>query len=118
MSVSPQELAATLLRRASARREADAKDQDECLREVARTIATLRGELGFGRAWLIGSLAWGGFGVRSDVDIVVEKADTPVANALADAIGDATGRNVDVLVLGSLPPGFQKRVLEEGRHVP
>ena len=118
MAVSPEELAGTLLRRASARRVTDETDRAACLSEVARAIPALRAELGFGRAWLIGSLAWGGFGVRSDIDVVVEGADVDAASTIAERLGEKTGRLIDVLLLETLPAGFRERVLGEGRHVP
>ena len=117
MPVSPEELARTLLRRASARRSADDRDRAACLAEVARVVPSLRRELGFGRAWLIGSLAWGGFGTRSDVDVVIEGAKLDDAHVVSDKLGEATGRSVDVLLLETLPPAFQRRVLSEGRNV-
>lgn len=118
MSAAPQDLARTLLRRAAARRDANEAERDACLAAVMRATPVLRRELGLGRVWLIGTLAWGGFGVRSDIDVVVEHADTEAANALAERLGDLTGRAVDVLVLGSLPQTFQARVVSEGLHVP
>ncbi len=118
MSVTPAELAATLLRRAAARRVEDADDEARCRREVLTLLPALRGELGFQRAWLIGTLAWGGFGVRSDIDVVLEAIDAEGAHAVAERIGDATGREVDVLVLDTLPPSFQERILKEGLDVP
>jgi predicted nucleotidyltransferase len=118
MAAAPQDLASTLLRRAAARRDASEREREACLAEVMRAIPVLRRELGLGRVWLIGTLAWGGFGVRSDVDVVVEHADTDAANALGERLGDLTGRAVDVLVLGALPQTFQARVVAEGLHVP
>ena len=118
MSVTPAELAATLVRRAAARRVEDAGDEERCRREVLALLPSLRRELGFRRAWLIGTLAWGGFGVRSDVDVVLEAIDAEGAHAVAERIGHATGREVDVLVFETLPPSFQDRVVKDGRDVP
>ena len=66
MPVTPQETAATLRQRsADARRAAESRAAD--VRD--RVVALVRAQLpAGGRAWLIGSLACGGFGVRSDVD--------------------------------------------------
>jgi predicted nucleotidyltransferase len=118
MSVTPAELAATLLRRAAARRVEDADDAERCRREVLTLLPSLRGELGFRRAWLIGTLAWGGFGVRSDIDVVLEAADADVAHAVAEGLAHATGREVDVLVFETLPRSFQDRIVKDGRDVP
>jgi predicted nucleotidyltransferase len=118
MSVTPSELAATLLRRAAARRLADASDEERCRAEVLRLIPALRRELGFRRAWLIGTLAWGGFGVRSDIDVVLEGADAKVVRAVAERLGEATGREVDVLVLDTVPASFKERIVKDGLDVP
>lgn len=117
MSVVPTDLARTLIRRATARRDADEHERDRCRREFARVIPICRRDLGVERVWLIGSLAWGGFGLRSDIDVVVENAGPEVMNAVAERIGEATGRAVDVLALEALPPSFRKRVLADGVHV-
>lgn len=85
--------------------------------EVRRQVAVLRRELRFGRAWLIGSIAWGGFGVRSDVDLVVEAADGNVVHEVAERLGEATGRAVDVLAFETLPASFQSRILADGLDV-
>jgi predicted nucleotidyltransferase len=118
MSVTPADLAATLLRRAAARRVEDADDGERCRREVLTLLPVLRRELGFRRAWLVGTLAWGGFGVRSDIDVVVEATDAEAAHVIAERLGDATGREVDVLVLDTLPPSFQDRIVKDGLDVP
>jgi len=118
VSVSPKELAQTLLRRAAKRRVEDERAREECLRAVRGVVAPLRASLGFDRVWIIGSLAWGGFGVRSDVDVVIEGGGPEALLAAAEAIGAATGRGVDVLSLDQLPPAFRSRVLSEGQSVP
>lgn len=117
MSVLPADLARTLVRRASVRRDADESDRERCRRELALALPILRRELGFARAWLIGSLAWGGFGLRSDIDLVIEGAGTGALSTIAERIGEATRRTVDVLALETLPPSFRKRVLSDGIHV-
>ena len=66
---------------------------------------------------MIGSLAWGGFGLRSDVDVVVEGASPEALRRVAEEIGRATGRAVDVLDLDGLHATFRERVLAEGRDV-
>lgn len=88
-----------------------------CRREVVRLMPELRRELGFGRAWLVGSLAWGSFGERAEIDVVIEAASVGIANAVAERIGDATGRPVDARAFETLSPTFQDRVLEDGLHV-
>jgi predicted nucleotidyltransferase len=118
VSVTPAELAQTLLRRAAKRRIEDERAGEDCLRAVRGVVATLRSSLGFDRVWIIGSLAWGRFGVRSDVDVVIEGGSPEALVTAADEIGAATGRSVDVLALDQLPPAFRRRVLLEGQSVP
>jgi predicted nucleotidyltransferase len=84
---------------------------------LTTAVPELRGELRFDRAWLIGSLAWGGFGPRSDVDLVVEGLAAAHRVLLADRLGESTGRSVDLLPFEELPPAFQARVLAEGHDV-
>lgn len=67
-----------------------------------------------GRAWLIGSLAWGGFGPRSDVDLVVSGLSGRDITALESAVAERLGVGVDILVLEDLPPRFRERVEAEG----
>ncbi len=67
-----------------------------------------------GQAWLIGSLAWGGFGERSDIDLVTRGVSGPDATRIEDAITRSTGVGVDLLELEALPPGFRQRVEREG----
>jgi predicted nucleotidyltransferase len=118
VSVTPEELAQTLLRRAAKRRIEDERAGEECLRAVRGVVATLRASLAFDRAWIIGSLAWGGFGVRSDVDVVIEGGSPEALVTAAEEIGAATGRSVDALSLEQLSPAFRRRVLLEGQSVP
>jgi predicted nucleotidyltransferase len=117
MPVTPDDLARTLIRRASAQQEADDRARAACLDAVRSEIPRAQRELGFARAWLIGSLAWGGFGVRSDLDIAVEGAGADALLAIADRLSAATGREADVLGLETLPETFRARVLGEGIRV-
>jgi predicted nucleotidyltransferase len=112
MSVTPQEAAATLRRRSSeARRTGEIRAAK--LRE--QTIALVQPQLPQGgRAWLIGSLAWGGFGERSDIDLVLAGVDGAQATTIEAALGRAVGVEVDLLMLEALPPSFRGRVEREG----
>ena len=67
-----------------------------------------------GRAWLIGSLAWGGFGAHSDVDLVLADVDGSRATAIEVAVCKAVGVEVDLLMLQHLPQSFRERVEREG----
>ena len=56
----------------------------------ARAVACTRANMPPGAtAWLIGSLAWGGFGERSDVDVVVRGLDWNEAMTLELALSRA-----------------------------
>lgn len=114
MGVRPEELARTLVRRhARKRRQAHARGQalrDELHRLVDDQLAEGR----FDRAWLVGSLAWGGFDLSSDVDLVVEGLAEEDAAAFWDRLSCELGARVDLLRLESLPAEFARRVLSEG----
>ncbi len=89
------------------------------LRSAAREIARdLRGRREVEAVWLIGSLVWGGFGTRSDVDVVVRGAGAPHHGRLwahwVERLGADAGERVDLLRLEELPEAFQRRVLTEG----
>lgn len=114
MSVKPEDLARTLRARARERQQAEETSRLKAL-AVAREIigdARLPSEA---HVWLIGSLPWGGFGERSDIDMVFDGVERAEAIALADRIGEQTGRHVDVLALAELPAEFRTRVQTEGR---
>lgn len=65
-------------------------------------------------AWLIGSLAWGGFGEHSDIDVVVRGLAPPEATRLELGLLRALGWTVEVLRFEELPTSFGERVLREG----
>jgi predicted nucleotidyltransferase len=93
-------------RLARVEREADVREQ---------VAGIVRSHLPTGaRAWLIGSLAWGGFGERSDIDLVLEGVDAPTALRIEIAVTRAAQAEVDLLTLDALPEAFRQRVLSEG----
>jgi predicted nucleotidyltransferase len=102
--------------RIDARVRAAAAERERHEREAReRVLTTLRSTLPAGaRAWLIGSLAWGGFGHRSDVDVVVSGLRPMDEAALETALAGAAGVPVDLLRLETLAPGFRERVMREG----
>jgi predicted nucleotidyltransferase len=108
--------AATLLREREAAdraaREGRARDLLERTRKVVLS-AVLPGQ----RVWLIGSLAWGGFGERSDVDLVVSPSDSRGLERLERAVAEATGASVDLLLLDDLPQSFRTRVERDGLRI-
>lgn len=81
----------------------------------ARVLEIVRAELPPGaRAWLIGSLAWGGFGERSDVDLVVSGIGADRLLTIEREVGRAAAAEVELLDLDILPATFRERVLAEG----
>ncbi len=66
------------------------------------------------RAWLIGSLAWGGFGGHSDVDVVVEGLDVEATSRLTVDLVRGLPVMPQVLRLEELPPSFADRVVSDG----
>lgn len=93
--------------------EAAAERRARAVRE--RVAAAVRAELGgTAGAWLIGSLAWGGFGAHSDIDLVLQGGDPEVAARVERAAARAGGVEVEVLLWEELPRPFQRRIEEEG----
>ena len=68
-------------------------------------------------AWLVGSAAWGGFGVRSDLDVVVRGLASEAVDEVADGLVVATGLPVDVLRIEELSERFAQRVVTEGERL-
>ncbi len=112
MTVSVEQTVATLRARATARRAAqDARAQ--AVRD--RLLRSLRAHLPpTTKAWLIGSLAWGGFGERSDVDLVLHGADSGFACRLELLLTRELDVPVDVLRAEDLPATFRQRVERDG----
>ncbi|MBK6846149.1 MAG: hypothetical protein IPG96_00905 [Proteobacteria bacterium] len=105
--------AIVLLRQRSAlRRDERERRAAEVQRVVAQAVRRVVPPQS--RVWLIGSLAWGGFGEHSDVDLVVENLPSELMLALERAIVAAADARVDLLELGALPEGFRQRVETEG----
>ena len=112
MPTSPHDTVVTLQQRSARAREAALKRAGEVRAQV---VALVRGQLPAGaHAWLVGSLAWGGFGERSDVDLVLDGVSGPLGTAIEIAVTRATGVEVDLLPFRGLAPSFQHRVQQEG----
>ncbi|MEO6594141.1 MAG: nucleotidyltransferase domain-containing protein [Planctomycetota bacterium] len=112
MTVSIEQTVATLRKRAaqaSAARAAQAAvTRDRLFAAVAAHLAQHT------EAWLIGSLAWGGFGEHSDIDVVVRGASPTEATRLELALVRGVGWPIDVLRFEELPDSFATRVEQEG----
>jgi predicted nucleotidyltransferase len=115
--VTPEELAQRMVGRHAERRRLD-DARAEALSAVLRQEVSelLRGGV-IDRAWLIGSLAWGGFGAGSDVDLVVAGLDAADAPALWDRLSERLGARVDLLRIEALDEAFAGRVRAEGRRI-
>lgn len=115
MPVTAREAAVTLRQRSA---EAHKWAEIQAAEARARVVAVVRGQLPpGGRAWLIGSLAWGGFGARSDVDLVLADVDGLQATSIEVAASKAVGVEVDLLMLQHLPRSFRERVEREGMAI-
>ncbi len=64
--------------------------------------------------WLFGSLAWGGFGPHSDVDLAVAGVPAGEQTALWSALERLLGRDVDLVDLSAAPETFAARIRAEG----
>lgn len=112
MTVSVEQTVATL--RARARRQREAQEAHAKVVHD-RLMESLRTQLPKGTmAWLIGSLAWGGFGAHSDVDLVLRGADAAFASRLEVALTRDLQVPVEVMRAEDLPGPFQERIEREG----
>lgn len=112
MSVSVDQALATLRAREAAA-AAEQQARAEALRQqLHRAVPVLRPEPA--TAWLIGSLAWGGFGPSSDVDVVVRGVNSKDACRIEMELTAALDTEVEVLRFEELPLPFQRRIEAEG----
>jgi predicted nucleotidyltransferase len=112
----PATAARALTARFERRRAVHAARAAELRTLAGRILEEARDHGVLARAWLIGSVAWGGFGEGSDLDVVVE--GTPLAeHAALWAELCSCGVDVDLLRLEELPQTFRARVLAEGLPV-
>jgi predicted nucleotidyltransferase len=114
MPVDPSELAHELVRRRKAELDENTRRADEVRVIVRAEVAALIREGLARRAWLIGSLAWGRFGVRSDVDVVLEGLAVARIGAVAERLAGHVHADVDILRIEEIPATFRQRVLAEG----
>jgi predicted nucleotidyltransferase len=85
--------------------------------ELDSVLSELGPRHGIRRGVLYGSLAWGGFHDRSDVDLVVWGAEPGDEDALAGEILQRVGRPAHVVRAEWAPPGLVERVLAEGEEL-
>lgn len=114
---TPSSLVATLVARRRVARAAHSERAARLRAVVAGVASGARAVGAVDAAWLIGSLAWGDFGARSDVDVVVRGADAASLGALAARFGDALDAEIDLMRIEELPDAFARRVLAEGLRI-
>jgi len=117
MSARPSDLAATLVARRRLARERDRARATDLRERLRGAAAHLRREGRLDAAWLVGSLRWGGFGERSDVDVVARGVDAARVGAVWVDLVDALDARVDLLRFEDLSEGFRRRVLAEGERL-
>lgn len=115
MFPSAQETAAILRKRDDAARERQMAREAEVRRQVIQIVQ--QRIVPPARAWLIGSLAWGGFGSKSDVDLVVSEVNPADELQVELTIARAVNAEVDVLKLEHLPESFRERILTTGLRI-
>ena len=115
VAVTPEQTAKTLHERSlAARQERRARAQ----RIRGKVLAIVREHLPpNARAWLIGSLAWGDFGERSDVDLVLYGVSSARATELELALVRSLELAVDLLQFDNLEDDFRQRILIEGMSI-
>jgi predicted nucleotidyltransferase len=103
-------------RRRLAAERVEAGARAERARALAQELARLlRSEHGARRVWLIGSLARGDFGLRSDIDLVVEGIPPErFYHACARAQALAGDIGVDLAAREAVPPRLERALAREG----
>jgi predicted nucleotidyltransferase len=114
MSASPAQLRKVLADRCRRARTADEARRSGAVERARTACGALAREHVLASAWVVGSAAWGGFGERSDLDVVVEGLAPEAAAAAADTLAGVAGLPVDLLRLEELPETFRERVRRDG----
>lgn len=114
MAVSPAELRRTLIDRARETRRADEARRARAVEAIRGACEELARTGALDAAWLIGSAAWGGFGERSDVDLVVRGLLPARLTETADRLSASAGVAVDLLRWEELDECFRTRIEREG----
>lgn len=120
MTVRPQDLARTLVARQHRRRKLLVDRAEWVRQELEAETASFLKVHPAARAWLVGSVARGELGERSDVDVALAGVPPDGAVELSLLLGERLGVAVDVLRLEELPPSERQRFQAEGvpLHVP
>ncbi len=84
------------------------------LEERLPRAAELLRALGAERVWLVGSLAWGLFDERSDVDLAVRGLPAERDVESLDAVEKLLGARVDLIRVETVDAAFARRIEQEG----
>lgn len=104
----------TLLARARARHDSYKTKALSLRSRLTPLVAGLYARGTIDRAWLIGSLAWGNFGARSDVDLVVGGLAGEQLTTIWLELSAALDCDLDLLRIEDLPASFRARVERDG----
>ncbi|ADG82288.1 DNA polymerase beta domain-containing protein region [Thermincola ferriacetica] len=102
-------------RREEARREALEKRKLDALDKTKKAAGFLKEKYGV-KVFLFGSLAWGGFWERSDIDLAVEGfSDTKNYFKVLGEVWDIVSPfNVDLVLLQDIDESFRKKIQADG----
>jgi predicted nucleotidyltransferase len=118
MPITPEAAARALVERATVEHQQLEQRRQANLASLPAAARALRAAYGARRVVLFGSLAWGGFHWRSDVDLAVAGVPADlVGRAMAEASRIA-GVTVELFDLDALPESFRARILAEGTELP
>ncbi|MBM4320702.1 MAG: nucleotidyltransferase domain-containing protein [Deltaproteobacteria bacterium] len=113
-AVRPADTARYLLRWYAVHGQDELPGAVELRARIAALVPVLAAELGAGRIFLFGSLAWGEVHEQSDVDLAVEGLPPGAEDVLAARLGDALQLTVEVVPLERAPASLQSRILADG----
>lgn len=105
------------MRRFAAQAGAPDPRRDALREQVLRVVPRIAAEVGATRVWLFGSLAWGGFHDRSDVDLAVEGLAPGERDAFGGRALMAIDAPVDVVLFETAPEGLRDRIRREGELI-
>lgn len=117
MTVTPEQLASTLLSRHRQLVQVRHDAAERTLDKLCRAVSRVRLDVALPHMWVIGSLEAGTFGPQSDVDLVCEGLSATKLPELWGVLERELGVSVDLMRIEDLPPSFAERVRREGRRL-
>lgn len=102
-------------KREEARKHALEKRKADALDKASRAAAFLKEKYGV-RVYLFGSLAWGGFWERSDIDLAVEGFNDPrnYLKVFGEVWDIVSPFNVDLVLFQDIDEGFRQEIVSKG----